>query len=261
MRTNSSGDEWSGYGKNWDDAMVLNDVDLTGADRAFMSVELFRSLGYGALGQYAQTTTGGQVFVPGDIWDDLALIEVYSEDSGWNLVACPGQAAVAGACASGATMWGGFDNDRVTKQLFGYYPESRTSGLFYSGTHYGWDNFTEEGLGVFDLSPWANETVDIRFRFRTGLKGQLLTITKAAGPALMVLLLTTSPFGSKTPPSSPTHKRNQRPSVRSPTSNQDKISPGQSRRTFSTIPHIVFLPSCRATVGTSRPLTTILSPM
>ena len=171
MRTNSSGDEWSGYGKNWDDAMVLNDVDLTGADRAFMSVELFRSLGYGALGQYAQTTTGGQVFVASDIWDDLALIEVYSEDSGWNLVACPGRAAVVGACASGGSMWGGFDNDRVTKQLFGYYPESRTSGLFYSGTHYGWDNFTEEGLGVFDLSPWANETVDIRFRFRTGFEG------------------------------------------------------------------------------------------
>ena len=29
MRTNASGATWSGYGKNWDDAMVLNDVDLT----------------------------------------------------------------------------------------------------------------------------------------------------------------------------------------------------------------------------------------
>ena len=29
MKTNSSGVEWSGYGKNWDDSMVLNDVDLT----------------------------------------------------------------------------------------------------------------------------------------------------------------------------------------------------------------------------------------
>ena len=58
MKTNSSGDEWSGYGKNWDDAMVLNDVDLTGADRAFMSAELFRHLAFGALGQYYQDSTG-----------------------------------------------------------------------------------------------------------------------------------------------------------------------------------------------------------
>jgi hypothetical protein len=43
--TNSSGDTWSGYGRNWDDAMVLEDVDLTGSDRAFMSLELFRHLG------------------------------------------------------------------------------------------------------------------------------------------------------------------------------------------------------------------------
>jgi hypothetical protein len=170
MKTNSSGDEWSGYGKNWDDAMVLNDVDLTGADRAFMSIELFRSLGYGALGQLA-TTSQGQVFVPGDVWDDLSLVEVYSEDSGWSLIACPGLATFVGACSSGDSIWGGFDNDRNFKQAFGYYAESRTSGLYYAGTHYGWDNFTQEDLGVFDLSPWANETIDIRFRFRTGFEG------------------------------------------------------------------------------------------
>ena len=171
MKTNSSGDEWSGYGKNWDDAMVLNDVDLTGADRAFMSVELFRSLGFGALGQVYTDSTGQPFFVPSDIWDDLALIEVYSEDSGWNLIACPGLATFSNACDSGASMWGGFDNDRSFKQALGYYPESRVEGPFYGGTHYGWDNFTLEDLGVFDLSPWANETIDIRFRFRTGFEG------------------------------------------------------------------------------------------
>ena len=171
MKTNSTGAEWSGYGKNWDDAMVLNDVDLTGADRAFMSVELFRSLGFGALGQVFTDASGQQFFVPSDIWDDLALIEVYSEDSGWNLIACPGLATFSNACDSGASMWGGFDNDRSFKQRLGYYAESRVEGPFFGGTHYGWDNFTEDELGVFDLSPWANETVDIRFRFRTGFVG------------------------------------------------------------------------------------------
>ena len=33
MKTNSSGDTWSGYEPNWDEGLVLNDVDLTGADR------------------------------------------------------------------------------------------------------------------------------------------------------------------------------------------------------------------------------------
>ena len=45
MKTNSSGDTWSGYEANWDEELVLNNVDLTGADRAWMSVELFRQLG------------------------------------------------------------------------------------------------------------------------------------------------------------------------------------------------------------------------
>ena len=168
MKTNGSGDEWSGYGKNWDDAMVLNDVDLTGADRAFMGVELFRHLGLGALGN-----SDGTGFIVGDVWDDLAIVEVYSEETGWNLIGCPQQAAIEGACASGATIWGGFDNDRMFKQnAWGAAPENIVYyGLFSSGTYYGWDNFTEEDLGAFDLSFWAGETVDIRFRFRTGFEG------------------------------------------------------------------------------------------
>jgi hypothetical protein len=110
-KTNQSGGTWTGYGKNWDDAMTLNDVDLTGADRAFMSVELFRHLGFGGLGSF-----DGQGFIIGDVWDDLAIIEIGSEESGWSLVACPQQAAIQGACASGASIWGGFDVDRMFKQ-------------------------------------------------------------------------------------------------------------------------------------------------
>ena len=44
-------------------------------------------------------------------------------------------------------------------------------GVWQFGTYYGWDNFTEQDLGAFDLSQWAGETVDIRFRFRTGFEG------------------------------------------------------------------------------------------
>ena len=167
-KTNGSGDTWTGYGKNWDDAMVLTDVDLTGADRAFMSVELFRHLGLGALG-----SSDGTGFIVGDVWDDLAIIEVGSDETGWSLIGCPQLAAVQGACASGASMWGGFDNDRMFKiNSWGAAPENIVYyGLFSSGTYYGWDNFTEEDLGAFDLSPWADQTVDIRFRFRTGFEG------------------------------------------------------------------------------------------
>ena len=168
MKTNQSGDEWSGYGKNWDDAMVLEDVDLTGADRAFMSVELFQHLGLGALGS---ADVNG--FIVGDVWDDLAIIEIGSEETGWSLIGCPRQAALSGACASGMSMWGGFDMDRMFKQnAWGAAPENIVYyGLYSSGTYYGWNNFTEEGLGSFDLSDWAGETVDVRFRFRTGFEG------------------------------------------------------------------------------------------
>ena len=78
--TNSTGGEWTGYGRNWDEAMVLRNVDLTGSDRAFMSVELFQDLGFGALGS---ADTNG--FVVGDVWDDLAMIEVGSEETGWSV--------------------------------------------------------------------------------------------------------------------------------------------------------------------------------
>ena len=40
-------------------------------------------------------------------------------------------------------------------------------------TFYGWNNFTDEGFGSFDLSPWAGETIDLRFRFRTGFEGSI----------------------------------------------------------------------------------------
>ena len=168
--TNSSGDTWTGYGRNWDDAMVLEDVDLTGSDRAFMSLELFQHLGHGVLGSL---DANGQ-YLAGDVWDDIAMIEIGSVETGWSTLSCPQTAQLAGACASGESMWGGFDRDRMYKQSIGGAPEGiYYYGVYSFGTYYGWNNFTEEGVGAFDLSPWAGETVDIRFRLRTGFEGSI----------------------------------------------------------------------------------------
>ncbi len=170
-RTNSSGGTWSGYHRNWDMAMVLNDVDLTGADRAWMSAEIFNHLSFDALG-----FNQGNGFQVDDIWDDLAIIDVRSE-RGWNTIACPTTAILDGACASGMSMWGGYDNERQFKIYnYGAYAESNLYyGIATSGTYYGWDNYTEDegDLGAFELSRWAGETVDIRFRFRTGFDGSI----------------------------------------------------------------------------------------
>jgi len=175
-KTNSSGDEWSGYGRNWDDALTLTDVDLTGSDRAFLSVELFRHLGFGALGSGVDTNGDGvpDQFLVGDVWDDIAMIEVGSSETGWSTIACPTSAQVSGACLSGISMWGGYDNDRLRTLNSGGSAENLLYyGIAAAGTYYGWDNFTEEGVGEFDLSPWAGEVVDIRFRLRTGFEGSI----------------------------------------------------------------------------------------
>ena len=169
-KTNSSGDEWSGYGRNWDDALTLKDVDLTGSDRAFLSVELFRHLGFGALGNF-----DGTGFIVTALWDDVAFVEVGSDETGWSVISCPTSAQVAGECLSGVSMWGGYDNDRAIK-INGY--GGVAEGVYYygiqtAGTYYGWSNFTEEGVGEFDLSPWAGETVDVRFRLRSGFEGSI----------------------------------------------------------------------------------------
>ncbi len=169
--TNSTGATWTGYGKNWDDSMILEDVDLTGSDRAFMSVDLFRHLGHGVLGS-ADPTTGQ--FLAGDVWDDIAMIEVGSKETGWSTIACPQSAQLDGACASSDSMWGGFDGDRTNKQDGGGSPEGiYYYGVYSFGTYYGWDSFSQNGVGEFDLSPWAGETIDIRFRLRTGFEGSI----------------------------------------------------------------------------------------
>ena len=51
------------------------------------------------------------------------MIEVGSEETGWNVISCPTSAAVNGACYSGSSTWGGFDIDRYVKGATGGYPE------------------------------------------------------------------------------------------------------------------------------------------
>jgi len=169
MKTNSSGDEWSGYGANWDEGLVLNDIDLTGADRAWMSIELFRQLGLSDL--YYQDANG---FYLGEVWDDMALIEVFTEDEGWVTIACPNGAYFGAQCASGISYWGGYDNGRLENLQNTNFAESiyRYGGAI-PGTQYSWGNFTEDDLGAFDLSRFAGDTIDIRFRFKSGFEGSI----------------------------------------------------------------------------------------
>ena len=171
MKTNSSGDTWSGYEPNWDEGLVLNDVDLTGADRAWMSIEMFRHLGLSDL--YTQDTNG---YVLAEVWDDAAIIEVFSDDEGWVTIACPTSAYFAGQCASGESYWGGYDQGRVeSEQNTGLDAAIYRYGGAIPGTQYGWGNFTEDDLGAFELSNFAGDIIDIRFRFKSGWEGSLGT--------------------------------------------------------------------------------------
>jgi hypothetical protein len=169
MKTNSSGVTWSGYESNWDEGLVLNDVDLTGADRAWMGIEMFRQLGLSDL--YTQDQNG---FVLAEVWDDSAMIEIFSEDRGWVTINCPNSAYFAGQCASGESYWGGYDNGRIeNEQNTGLDAAIYRYGGAIPGTQYYWGNFTEDDLGAFDLSSFTGEIVDIRFRFKSGWEGSV----------------------------------------------------------------------------------------
>jgi hypothetical protein len=50
-----------------------------------MSVEFFQYLGHGVLGSL---DAFGNYFA-GDVWDDVAMIEVGSAEIGWDIISCP----------------------------------------------------------------------------------------------------------------------------------------------------------------------------
>ncbi|CAI8242600.1 MAG: Uncharacterised protein [Methanobacteriota archaeon] len=168
---NSSGTAWTGYEQNWDEALILHDVDLTGADRAWLSLDLFGSYDYTGLGN-----SGNGFYAMYWVYDDTGFIEINTEENGWQPISCPFIAIIDGYCPGGIAQWGGFDNDRVLNQIVNgdaeRFSPGTASGL-YSGTHYGWQSYTAEGLGQFDLSNWAGDVVDLRFRFRSGFQGSV----------------------------------------------------------------------------------------
>ncbi|RAH14343.1 MAG: hypothetical protein CMB56_005490 [Methanobacteriota archaeon] len=168
---NSSGTSWTGYEANWDEAVVLNDIDLTGADRAWLSLDLFGSYDYSGLGN-----AGNGFFALYWVYDDTGFIEIKKDDSGWQPISCPFMAILDDYCPATVAQWGGFDNDRVLNQIINGDAERFSPGTasgVYGGTHYGWQSYTAEGLGEFDLSNWAGDVVDIRFRFRSGYQGSI----------------------------------------------------------------------------------------
>lgn len=169
--------EDTGYYNHMDEALILEGVDLTGADAAFMDMDAICSAGF------------FQLFLaePYDVierwlYEDSCSIEVWSDGSGWE------------------TVWryGGWDNERK------YRVEERVSSApdpeynDYNGDFFGdwhttmWNNHTEAGgirdscsllygcwedggfdqkADSIDLTPYADQIIDIRFRFRSGLEG------------------------------------------------------------------------------------------
>ena len=146
----SNGNLETGYMSNWDEALILSDVDLTGADSASMDLDLFCAVSYSAV-YYSSTGIADRI-----IYDDSCSIDVYSESSGWNTI----------------EYFGGYDNDRYLHLANGYDPEYTVSNQnFFSGTLYIW--IPMKGDDAVDLTPWAGETVDIRYRFRSGYIGSV----------------------------------------------------------------------------------------
>ena len=179
--------EGTGYFNHMDEALILENVDLQGADAAFLDMDAICSAGF------------FQLFLaePYDVierwlYEDSCSVEVWSDGTGWE------------------TVWrfGGWDNERK------YRIEDRVSSApdpeynDYNGDFYGdwhstlWNNYAEDGgirdscympyLGfgfaygecyddggldqkgdTIDLTPYAGQTIDIRFRFRSGLEGSV----------------------------------------------------------------------------------------
>ena len=145
------GDFESGYMSWWDEALIIENVDLTGSDSASMDLDMMCMVEFSMI-YYSSTGIANRI-----IYDDSCNIEVYSESSGWTNV----------------QYTGGYDLDRYVHLSNGYYPEFTVSNSAYCCFEdlTMWDRYAGES-GI-DLTPWAGETVDIRFRFRSGHSGSV----------------------------------------------------------------------------------------
>ena len=150
--SSSGGAMETGYYNNQDEALILSNVDLSGTDAAFLDIDLMCAVGYSVV-YYSSSGIANRI-----VYDDSCSVDVWSEANGWETT----------------DYFGGYDNDRYLHLASGFYPEQTVNNnLYYRGTLYTWLNLT--GDNAIDLTPWAGDTVDIRFRFRTGFDGTVGT--------------------------------------------------------------------------------------
>jgi hypothetical protein len=142
----------SGYLSNQDEAIILSNVDLTGADAAELELDLFCTSGYSAV----HYVNGQGQIVGMVIYDDSCNIDIFTEDRGWVPI----------------IYRGGYDAIRINEYFSNGGSVEYTSRIYHiTGTNQSWMNFT--GNNSLDLTPWAGDVVDIRFRFRTGYLGSV----------------------------------------------------------------------------------------
>jgi len=177
----------SGYYNHMDEALILENVDLSGADAAFLDMDAICSAGF-----FQLFLAEAYDVIERWLYEDSCSIEVWSSGTGWE------------------TVWrfGGWDNERK------YRIEDRVSSApdpeynDYNDDFYGdwhstlWNNYTESGgikdscflpylafgypyagcwedgeldqrANTIDLTPYSGQTIDLRFRFRSGLEGSV----------------------------------------------------------------------------------------
>lgn len=159
---NGQNESDSGYYNHQDEAVILQNVDLTGADAAYLDMWAMCSASFFQLYLAEQFDV-----VERWLYEDSCSVEVWSDGSGWEQV----------------FFAGGWDNDRYFRLLYqGVDPEYNTyNGDVSTETLTGWINFTEDGsespdqekINSIDLTPYAGQVIDIRFRFRSGLMGSV----------------------------------------------------------------------------------------
>ncbi len=159
--TNGSAESQSGYVNHMDEAIILENIDLTGSDAAFMDISMMCSAGF-----FELFLAEAYSVVERWLYEDACGIEVWSDGNGWEEV----------------SRMGGWDNERLIRLFyFDQDPEYNNYNQNFGGNNYasGWINYTEDGgtsddpseTESIDLTPYAGEVIDIRFRFRSGLEG------------------------------------------------------------------------------------------
>ena len=145
-------DNQSGYYNNMDEAFLIENVDLSNSDAAYLDIDLLCTTAFFELYLAEQYSV-----VERWLYEDSCGIEVWSDGNGWEQV----------------FFTGGWDNERYFRLYdLNLDPEYNTyNGNFYSNTATPWMEL--RGDDAIDLTRYAGEVIDIRFRFRSGLMGSV----------------------------------------------------------------------------------------